>query len=42
MPAGVSLSDFYYIIPELVLTAPALLVLVADGAAEGWRGALAW
>jgi NADH-quinone oxidoreductase subunit N len=30
MPQGVSLSDFYYILPELVLTAGALLVLVAD------------
>ena len=27
MPQGISLSDFYYIIPELVLTAGALLVL---------------
>jgi NADH-quinone oxidoreductase subunit N len=30
MPAGISLSDFYYILPELVLTAGALVVLVAD------------
>jgi NADH-quinone oxidoreductase subunit N len=30
MPAGISLSDFYYILPELVLTAGALAVLVAD------------
>ncbi|MBI4485082.1 MAG: NADH-quinone oxidoreductase subunit N [Acidobacteria bacterium] len=30
MPAGISLSDFYYILPELVLTAGALLVLVVD------------
>ena len=30
MPPGVSLSDFYYILPELVLTAGALLVLIAD------------
>src|SRR5882757_2318137 len=30
MPPGVSLSDFYYILPELVLTGGALLVLVAD------------
>ena len=28
--AGISLSDFYYILPELVLTAGALLVLIAD------------
>ena len=27
MPAGLSTSDFYYILPELVLTAGALLVL---------------
>ena len=30
MPPGISLSDFYYILPELVLTAGALLVLIAD------------
>ena len=30
MPPGVSLSDFYYILPELVLTGGALLVLIAD------------
>ena len=30
MPAGISLSDFYYILPELVLTGGALLVLIAD------------
>src|SRR5258707_8196573 len=30
MPPGLSLSDFYYILPELVLTGGALLVLVAD------------
>ncbi len=30
MPAGLSASDFYYILPELVLTAGALMVLVAD------------
>ena len=28
--AGLSLSDFYYILPELVLTGGALLVLIAD------------
>jgi NADH-quinone oxidoreductase subunit N len=49
MPPGVSASDFYYILPELVLTAGALLVLVADVALPrssrpGTRphGALAW
>lgn len=30
MPAGFSATDFYYILPELVLTAGALLVLVVD------------
>jgi NADH-quinone oxidoreductase subunit N len=30
MPAGISATDFYYILPELVLTAGALLLLVAD------------
>ncbi len=30
MPPGISSSDFYYILPELVLTAGALLVLIAD------------
>jgi NADH-quinone oxidoreductase subunit N len=43
MPAGISASDFYYILPELVLTAGSLLVLIADvllpresRAALGW------
>jgi NADH-quinone oxidoreductase subunit N len=30
MPPGVSTSDFYYILPEIVLTVGALVVLVAD------------
>src|SRR5499427_5356614 len=30
MPAGLSTSDFYYILPELVLTGGALVVLIAD------------
>src|SRR5262252_3363314 len=30
MPAGLSVSDFYYILPELVRTGGALLLLVAD------------
>jgi NADH-quinone oxidoreductase subunit N len=43
MPAGLSASDFYYILPELVLTAGALLVLIADVALpKERRGALAW
>jgi NADH-quinone oxidoreductase subunit N len=43
MPAGISVSDFYYILPELVLTAGALLVLVFDVLLpKSSRGALAW
>jgi NADH-quinone oxidoreductase subunit N len=43
MPAGVSASDFFYILPELVLTAGALLVLIADVLLpRAYRGALAW
>ena len=30
MPPGINLSDFYYLLPELVLTAGALLLLLAD------------
>jgi NADH-quinone oxidoreductase subunit N len=30
MPAGISTSDFYYILPELVLTVGALVVLISD------------
>ena len=30
MPPGISASDFYYILPELVITSGALLVLIAD------------
>src|SRR5439155_1425627 len=43
MPAGISTSDFYYILPELVLTGGALLVLVADVLLpKPARGGLAW
>jgi NADH-quinone oxidoreductase subunit N len=43
MPAGLSASDFYYMLPELVLTAGALLVLVADVALpKTRRRALGW
>jgi NADH-quinone oxidoreductase subunit N len=42
MPAGVSLDDFYYILPEIVLTAGALLVLVADVLLPRGSRALAW
>jgi NADH-quinone oxidoreductase subunit N len=43
MPPGISTSDFYYILPELVLTAGSLLVLVADVLLpKKSRGPLAW
>jgi NADH-quinone oxidoreductase subunit N len=43
MPAGISTSDFWYILPELVLTGGALLVLVADVLLPRRSGnALAW
>ena len=43
MPPGISASDFYYILPELVLTAGALLVLIVDVLLpKDRRGALAW
>lgn len=43
MPAGISSSDFYYILPELVLTAGSLLVLIADVALpRAQRASLGW
>src|SRR3954452_20253594 len=43
MPQGINASDFYYILPELVLTGGALLVLIADVLLpKKSRGALAW
>jgi NADH-quinone oxidoreductase subunit N len=43
MPPGIALGDFYYILPELVLTGGSLLVLIADvllpRRSGGW---LAW
>src|ERR1041384_2739882 len=43
MPAGISTSDFYYILPELVLTGGALVVLIADVLLpKDSRAALAW
>src|SRR5262245_36676968 len=43
MPQGISTSDFVNIIPELVLTAGALLVLIADVIVpRERRGALGW
>jgi NADH-quinone oxidoreductase subunit N len=43
MPPGISTSDFYYIVPELVLTTGALALLIADVlVARENRGALGW
>jgi NADH-quinone oxidoreductase subunit N len=42
MPPGISTSDFYYILPELVLTAGALVVLVADVLLPRGSKALPW
>ena len=43
MPQGISASDFYYILPEIVITAGALLVLIADVALpRSRRGVLSW
>ena len=43
MPPGISASDFYYILPELVITAGSLLVLIADVLLpRTQRGALGW
>src|SRR5438093_11152225 len=43
MPAGISSSDFYYILPELVITAGALAVLIAGVLLPRRSGtALAW
>ena len=42
MPAGINLSDFYYILPELVLTGGSLVVLVADVLLPRGSKALAW
>jgi len=43
MPPGISTSDFYYILPELVITAGSLLVLVADVALpKAQRAMLGW
>src|SRR3954471_13124702 len=42
MPPGVSLSDFYYILPEIVLTAGALILLVVDVLLPRGSRALTW
>ena len=42
MPGGLSTSDFYYILPELVITGGALLVLIADVLLPRRSKALGW
>jgi NADH-quinone oxidoreductase subunit N len=42
MPAGVSVRDFWYLLPELVLTGGALLVLIVDVLAPRNGRVLAW
>jgi NADH-quinone oxidoreductase subunit N len=42
MPTGVSLSDFWFILPELVLTAGSLVVLIADVLLPRRNQVLAW
>jgi len=42
MPPGLSTSDFYYILPELVLTGGALIVLIADVLLPRGSKALGW
>src|SRR5262245_11852380 len=44
MPPGLSISDFYYILPELVLTGGSLLLLIIDVLLpkRGSGGVLAW
>ena len=42
MPEGLLLSDFYYILPELVITAGSLAVLVADVLLPRRSPALLW
>jgi NADH-quinone oxidoreductase subunit N len=42
MPGGLSTSDFYYILPELVLTGGALLLLICDVLLPRRSKALGW
>ena len=42
MPGGLSASDFYYILPELVLTGGALLLLICDVLLPRRSKALGW
>ncbi len=43
MPPGINLSDFFYLLPEIVLTAGALVLLIADlMVPRGRQSILAW
>jgi NADH-quinone oxidoreductase subunit N len=42
MPAGINLSDFYFLLPELVLTAGSLFVLIADVSLPRGSRILTW
>ncbi|CAN5637742.1 NADH-quinone oxidoreductase subunit N [soil metagenome] len=43
MPPGFSGADFFYLLPEIVLTGGALLVLLLEiFLPRGWKGALPW
>src|SRR3989441_3455344 len=42
LPAGLSTNDFYYILPELVLTGGSLIVLIADVLLPRGSKALGW
>ena len=43
MPAGITSADFYYLLPELLLTAGALLVLILDVVLpRAWQRWLSW
>jgi len=42
LPAGLSTNDFYYILPELVLTGGSLIVLIADVLLPRRSKALGW
>src|SRR5262245_66663825 len=42
MPPGLDVRDFYYLLPELVITAGALVVLIADVLLPRRNHALSW
>jgi NADH-quinone oxidoreductase subunit N len=43
MPPGLGLADFYYLLPQLVLTAGSLLLIVVDVLLpRRWERALSW